>query len=150
MSAPRTVLRPAITEDAETVARLVAALLTELSGTDHLPAPDLARDVLSEPGIHAMLALQEGQAVGVMLLNECAAIYAGGRFGEITELYVLPALRSQGIAACLLAQAKAIARARGWHRLEVGAPAQPDWGRTLAFYQAQGFQEIGPRLRLLI
>ena len=81
------------------------------------------------------------------MLNECAAIYAGGRFGEITELYVVPEARSTGVAAALVAAAVRVAGDKGWRRLEVGAPAQPAWARTLAFYERQGFAPVGPRLR---
>ncbi len=88
--------------------------------------------------------------MGVITLHECAAIYAGGVFGEISELYVTPAFRSQGVAAALLLEAQAEGVARGWKRLEVGAPTQPKWHRTLAFYETQGFLETGPRLRRLI
>jgi GNAT superfamily N-acetyltransferase len=78
------------------------------------------------------------------------AIYAGGRFGEITELYVSPAHRSKGIAPILITAATSIGRQKGWKRLEVGAPDQPAWSRTLSFYLREGFEEVGPRLRKFI
>ncbi len=43
-------------------------------------------------------------------LNECSAIYAGGKFGEITEFYVKPEFRSQDIGASLISRAKDFAR----------------------------------------
>jgi len=85
-----------------------------------------------------------------MTLNECMAIYAGGAFGEISELHVEPDLRSQGVARLLGSHAGAEGQERGWRRIEVGAPAQPDWQRTLRFYLANGFEEVGPRLRRLL
>ncbi|AZV78091.1 GNAT family N-acetyltransferase [Parasedimentitalea marina] len=88
--------------------------------------------------------------VGVMMLNPCAAIYAGGRFGEISELFVLPEWRSKGVAAELLKAATTLGAKMGWKRLEVGAPNQPEWSRTLDFYCDNGFDEVGPRLRRLI
>ena len=86
---------------------------------------------------------------GVML-NECAAIYANGLFGEITELYVEPANRSCGVAPSLISAAVDLGRRKGWTRLEVGAPDQPRWSRTLAFYLEEGFVEVGPRLKRAI
>ncbi len=77
-------------------------------------------------------------------------MFARGAFGQITELYVRPELRSAGIAARLLEQAVAHARDRGWHRIDVGAPRQPDWAQTVAFYKAHGFVEVGPRLKLAL
>lgn len=139
--------------DAEAVAGLVHALLDELSG-GKAPAPkavlDTARAVLAEESVVAVIAETEGAPVGVMVLNACMAIYAGGRFGEISELYVRPELRSRGVAPKLLEVALAEGRARGWKRLEVGAPGQPAWKRTLDFYVRNGFQEVGPRLRRLL
>jgi hypothetical protein len=41
-----------------------------------------------------------------------------------------------------------LGRERGWGRLEVGAPRQPAWERSLNFYLGAGFAEVGPRLRL--
>ncbi len=43
--------------------------------------------------------------------------------------------------------AVAQARESGWKRLEVGAPAAAHWPRTLEFYLANGFTEVGPRLK---
>ncbi|VCU58913.1 Acetyltransferase, GNAT family [Tritonibacter mobilis] len=91
--------------------------------------------------------MSEGQPLGVVVLNECAAIYAGGEFGEITELYVRPEARSLGVAARLVEAAIVEATRHGWHRIEVGAPPQPEWARTMQFYLRNGFEEVGPRLR---
>lgn len=146
-------IRRADKADARAVAGLVHALLAELSGGEP-PAIEVvtkrAEAVLGEAAVVAVLAFADEAPVGVMTLNECAAIYAGGRFGEISELYVHPELRSQGIARQLVDHAQVEALARGWKRLEVGAPQQPDWHRTLAFYLRNGFEEVGPRLRRLI
>lgn len=139
--------------DTATVARFVHALLDELSGGKP-PAieeiAEVAEAILSEPRVIAAIAYADDEPVGVMTLNECAAIYAGGKFGEISELYVHPDMRSQGIAQQLLDHAQREARARGWKRIEVGAPGQPAWHRTLNFYLRNGFDEVGPRLRRLI
>ncbi|TVQ35495.1 MAG: GNAT family N-acetyltransferase [Spirochaetaceae bacterium] len=88
-----------------------------------------------------------GDAVGLISLGECGAVYAGGRFGVIHELYVDPAVRSCGIGTALLERAKRESVERRWGRLEVGAPHQPKWRKTAVFYQREGFQVIGPRLR---
>lgn len=147
-------LREAGTEDAERVAELIHALIGEL-------APDYADAALltsykrvaaeylgKNRGYRAFLAdAGKDGPVGVIALNECAAIYAGGRFGTITELYIAPAYRSQGVGALLMDRAIAFAKARGWSRLEVGAPDQPRWSRTFDFYRRQGFVEVGPRLK---
>ncbi|MGR3615577.1 MAG: GNAT family N-acetyltransferase [Paracoccaceae bacterium] len=129
------------------------ALLDELSlgqGPDLNDVSEVAARVLEEPSLAAFLAYAGAEPVGVIVLNSCCAIYAGGEFGEISELYVEPALRSSGVAAQLLDAARAEGRSRGWSRLEVGAPDQPAWARTLEFYRRNGFGEVGPRLRCLL
>lgn len=145
--------RRAGTADAATVARFVHALLDELSGGK---APGIetvtrsAQTVLADAGVVAVIACADEEPVGVIVLNECKAIYAGGTFAEISELYVHPDMRSQGIAPRLIEAALTEAQARGWKRFEVGAPGQPKWKRTLDFYLRNGFEEVGPRLRRMI
>lgn len=145
--------RRAEVADAVTVARFVHALLDELSGgkaADIETVTQNAETVLADAGVIAVIATVNEEPVGVIVLNECTAIYAGGKFGEISELYVRPDLRSQGIAPRLIAVALAEGRARGWKRLEVGAPGQPQWKRTFEFYLRNGFEEVGPRLRRMV
>ncbi|MDR3372055.1 GNAT family N-acetyltransferase [Rhodoferax sp.] len=96
--------------------------------------------------VWAMLAKREDRPVGVIVLNECAAIYAGGVFGEISELYVLPEFRSKDIGAMLLTAADKFAVEKGWSVLEVGAPGLPRWQSTVDFYLNNGFSVIGPRM----
>lgn len=148
-----TFVRAADQDDTATVAKFVHALLDELSGGE---GPSLewvtqrAQAVLPKESVSAFIAFIGDEPVGVLTLNECAAIYAGGSFGEISELYVLPEMRSKGVATCLLRKAQSHAGDQGWARIEVGAPAQPEWQRTLTFYLRNGFTEVGPRLRHLI
>lgn len=59
------------------------------------------------------------------MLNECAVINSGGRFGEISELYVTPEYRAKGVGARWIEAAAAFGRDRGWPNLEVGAPRVP-------------------------
>lgn len=143
-------IRPATVDDAPTVAELVRALLTELGGMS-ADLETVARDVLArEDRVVGFLALEDGQAVGVILLSEGYAMFALGAFGQITELYVRPEQRSTGVAKRLLAQAVAHGRERGWRRIDVGAPPQPQWVRTVAFYKSNGFTEVGPRLKIVL
>ena len=146
----RVTTRALASDDAGLAARFVAALIGELAPGHRpdLPAmTETAAALLAMPTVTGLVASRDGRDVGLIMLNECAAIYAGGRFGEITELYVLPDCRSGGVARQLVARATDLARARGWTRLEVGAPDQPAWARTKAFYQREGFAEVGPRLK---
>lgn len=145
-------IRKAVPSDAQAVAGLVLALLDELGGSEPsgYKADDLstlAATLLGAKDLSAVLAEQDGEPVGVVVLNGCASLYAG-RFGEITEMYVKPDFRSSRVGEALLAAAAEVARERSWSRLEVGTPEQPEWSRTLAFYKRNGFIETGVRLKL--
>jgi GNAT superfamily N-acetyltransferase len=152
---PQIVVGQATSEEFDQVGHLVYALLTELY--PDLPYErsafiDAARTLL-ETGrdVWSFLArAPDGRAVGVVTLNECAAIYAGGHFGEISEFYVVPDFRSKGVGALLLEAAVEFGRQRGWSNIEVGAPRVPAWQRTFDFYRRNGFEEVGPRLDLAL
>jgi GNAT superfamily N-acetyltransferase len=147
-------IRAASTDDADVIGTLVACLLGELY-------PDLqdlyrvetlipvTRDLLRSANVFGMVAINPaGETVGVLMLNQCEAIYAFGRFGEISELYIDPRHRSSGLGAALLQAAVSLARSQNWSMLEVGAPDVPRWQKTVDFYTRNGFLNVGPRLYL--
>jgi GNAT superfamily N-acetyltransferase len=149
----RTAIRRADKSDAPVVVRLVDALLVELSGSPSRYEERLAtaqRLLAERETIFGFLAIEEQHPVGVIMISESASIYAGGAFGVITELYVIPEKRSAGAAKLLVNATGALGRERSWSRVEVGAPHQPTWERSLKFYLRNGFVEVGPRLQLLL
>jgi GNAT superfamily N-acetyltransferase len=154
LDAPNIAVRLASEADADPVAQLVLELLEELAspgnaGYELATVASTVRHVLKRGDrVWAFLAEAGGHAIGVLTLNECASIYAGGEFGEICELYVSPRFRSLGVGKRLLEAAVEFAHRRGWSRLEVGAPEIPKWERTVDFYRQAGFSEVGPRLKL--
>lgn len=142
-------------QDAPIVAALVNRLLLELEPSAQaeiaaMPLAQTAEQLLTAGKIWAFLAKQEGVAIGVITLHECAAIYTGGLFGEISELYVQPQHRSENIGALLLNAAIEKAQSLHWKRLEVGSPPPAEHTRVLRFYEQQGFLCTGARLRRLI
>lgn len=82
---------------------------------------------------------------GFIALYESYALYAEGAFGTIPELYVRPEHRAKGLGFRLLSQAKAFGASRSWTRLEVTTPPLPQFDRTLAFYEREGFSISGGR-----
>jgi GNAT superfamily N-acetyltransferase len=142
-------IRRAYVDEAAVVAVLVGRLLVELGGepVDERALFETARKLFAAGEVTALLAFVEDHPVGVVTLNQCAAIYAGGRFGEICELYVAPEHRSAEVGRKLVEAALDHARESGWSRLEVGAPDGARWQRSLDFYLANGFTEVGPRLK---
>jgi len=142
--------------DFETVLALVDQLYRELSeGADNPESLDRDRVIpqLRAAGdqFAAFLALDGGDgALGVVTLAEAFAIYAGGRYGIIQELYVHPSHRSRGVGALLLDSVIAEARRRGWIRVDVAAQHEARWHRAVAFYQRNGFVDTGRKLKYLL
>jgi len=83
--------------------------------------------------------------MGFIAMYESHALYAGGSYGTIPELYVRPDARSKGIGRMLVDRAKNHAREKGWQRLEATTPPLPEFQRALQFYEKQGFSIQGGR-----
>lgn len=137
------------------VANLVADLLIELQPSakqeiQNTPIQSTTYELLIQSKIWAFLAKKDQAYIGVITLHECAAIYAGGIFGEISELYVKPEYRSLNIGEMLIKQAIVKGQELHWKRLEVGSPPTENSPRTIGFYQRNGFMCTGSRLRKLI
>ncbi len=155
MTQSKVTIRPAVLDDSAMVAALVLELLIEIEPAH---AETLTLDGLTAAAVSllaggqdywAFLAVDDkGGIVGVLTLNECAALYANGRFGEIMELYVTPQWRSAKTGALLIDAAVAFGRGRGWSLMEVGAPGLPQGRRAVNFYLGYGFKMSGPRLEL--
>lgn len=146
---------------------------------DEGPLPGSGR-----PGWGRFVALlaedSRGGPIGLLTLSTGFALYAGGEYGVIDEMYVRPGYRSQGVGRRLVEAAVAIARRRRWFRLDVTGPvgvgpvrggpvgAEPmgaaggesvhcgpagdprGASRALRFYEGLGFEFTGPKLRLLV
>jgi GNAT superfamily N-acetyltransferase len=137
------------------VSDLVKELLIELAphtaeDLEQMKLDEIAKTLLSSSKIFAFLAKHNDENIGVITLHECAAIYAGGIFGEISELYVKPEYRSLKVGERLLESAFEKGRALGWKRIEVGSPASNKSPRTIQFYEGKGFKNTGSRLQCLL
>lgn len=86
--------------------------------------------------------------VGLMTLTECQSIYAGGEYGLLDEMYVRPEYRSNKIGAKLIEKIKEIGKERRWKRIDVTAPTEERWQRTVDFYKKSGFVFTGPKFKL--
>ena len=152
------IVRRATEEDLPTVLELIGELLAELgeegdefAGTDAAKLQtDLAEGHRSERFL-ALLALGDhGAVLGVLTLSVSFAVYAGGEYGVIDEMYVRPEHRDRGVGGLLLEEAVRIARSRRWFRLDVTAPDASRHQRAREFYERAGFEFTGPKLRLLV
>ena len=68
------------------------------------------------------IAVYNKEIIGFIGFIESFAIYAGGKFGVINELYVKPQYRSKGIGEKLMLYANQVKEIKGWSRLEVSTP----------------------------
>jgi GNAT superfamily N-acetyltransferase len=149
---------PATEHDLPTVLALVHELLLELGDEgDEFAAVDpekLRADMRANLCSGRFLALLardgSGSPVGVLTLSVSFAVYAGGEYGVIDEMYVTPSFRGQGIGRRLVEEALSLARTRHWFRIDVTAPEGTSHHRAVQFYEKLGFEFTGPKLRRLV
>lgn len=138
------------------VMQLVNRLLDELrEGGASYEIPDqqkIFRDLwASQDRVHPFVARnEERKVVGLMTLVETFAIHGGGNYGIIDEMYVLPEHRGKGVGRQLMQAAGEFAIRKKWSRIDTTVPAGERWMRTINFYQAHGFKNTGPKLRLFL
>jgi GNAT superfamily N-acetyltransferase len=148
-------VREATREDVAAVAGAVERLLLELGGrrpaTAELEAE--ARAVLDDPSEGVLLLAEGGgEVVGVLAASWQRALHVPGRYLTIQDLWTHPDWRSRGVGAELIEAAAAAARAAGVSRLEVGLPRETFAAirATEAFYERNGFELLGTRMRRLL
>jgi GNAT superfamily N-acetyltransferase len=130
----------------ELLAEIMAAIGTQLFNFDLVDTTERLTDFLTRERYFVFIARDENnKAAGFVALYESYALYAEGAFGTIPELYLRPEFRSHGLGLSLLSQAKTFGISRGWSRLEVTTPPLPQFNRTLAFYEREGFSITGGR-----
>jgi GNAT superfamily N-acetyltransferase len=147
-------VREAVSGDAPAVAAAIGQLLVELSGGGPA-AEDLeqaTKELARDRGMGALLVAEAGGEdglVGVLAASWQHAIHVPGRYGTIQDLWVHPDWRSKAIGRELIDAFCELARSAGAKRIEVGLPRE-DFeriGATEAFYRANGFEHLGPRMR---
>lgn len=140
--------------DAPEVAAMAGELLAEIMQQTGIRAFnfDLAETTARladflDRGVYVVFVARGADAkpLGFIALYESHALYAEGSFGTIAELYVRPAHRSGQVGRSLVSRARELGVARGWTRLEVTTPPLPQFDRTLAFYEREGFSIAGGR-----
>lgn len=148
------VIEKATVEDAQQVAVMVGELLTEIMSAIGVQAFNFnfdetvgrLKNFLEREKYFVFVARNSGgKAAGFVSLYESYALYAEGAFGTIPELYVRPEYRSQSVGRGLVFHARSFGKSRGWRRLEVTTPPLPQFDKTLAFYESEGFTITGGR-----
>jgi GNAT superfamily N-acetyltransferase len=152
-------INKATIKDSELVAQMICKLLKDFnqrSGSnfeiDISKIENTCKELLPRENFAGFIAKDTitNNPIGLITIAQATAIYNGGDFGVITELYVESNVRSNGIGKILIETALSFARAKNWKRVEVGAPNKAEWPRTIEFYLKNGFEEKGPKLRIAL
>ena len=145
-------IKRAVVSDAPEVAVMVGELLTEIMAAVGIQAFNfnlaetterLIDFINREKYFVFVVCGVKDKPAGFIALYESYALYAEGTFGTIPELYISPEYRSNELGRFLVSQAKHFGASRGWSRLEVTTPPLPQFDRTLAFYEREGFSITG-------
>ena len=83
---------------------------------DHLGIDEVTSKLLINEKYACYMAFNGTEAVGLITICHGFAIYNGGDFGVITELYVVPERRSHGIGQLLLQKAHEFAVQQNWNK----------------------------------
>jgi GNAT superfamily N-acetyltransferase len=148
-------VRAASPGDAAAIAAAVAELLRELGGAPPAAAAleGTTRAMLDDFRAGAILVAEvDGTLVGVLAASWQTAIHVPGRYALIQDLWVSPSWRSRSIGADLLSALADRMRHLRIERVEVGLPKESfaALAGTEAFYRANGFAPLGPRMRLVL
>lgn len=147
-------IRRATPEDAEILCDAMRAFLAELDGSDTGLDTEgeiaLATDLLAGDQ-HVVFLAEARQPIGFIVAAETSALHAGGAYAVIDEFYVVPEMRSKGVGQSLLNALIEEAKLRGWRRFELTTTEQSGLAqRAQDFYQREGFERIGPRLKRVL
>lgn len=136
-------VRPATTEDAGVVGRLLFNFNTEFE-TPTPGAEEFAarfRDLLGREDVVVLLG-GDADPTGFAFLTLRPTPYADGPLAQLEELYVVPDLRDHGIGTALLEAAVALVRSRGGEEMHINVDAIDT--DTRRFYERHGFVNIEP------
>lgn len=138
----------------DTITQLLKDLYVELGDENesvNFLSPEFIQHMLESKNTEVYLAYNHNrETVGLVSLTESQAFYAGGKYGVIDEMYIVPGFRSNNIGSQILSDIKHLAKQKGWKRLDVTAPTEDRWVRTIDFYKRNGFEFTGPKLKLRI
>jgi GNAT superfamily N-acetyltransferase len=148
-------VREASVGDVGAVAAAVESLLLELGG--RRPERNVmeaeVQALLDDPqGGSVLIAEAGGTIVGVLTASWQRAIHVPGVYATVQDLWVDEDWRSRGVGAELVEAIASQARTRGVSRLEVGLPRETfaAIASTESFYERNGFEHLGPRMRRLL
>ncbi len=118
--------------EARDLAPLLAAYAQALKrGAPRRPDAFYAETLLQDRTAEVMGARLDGTLVGFAVFTDLPDPVTGLRCGQVDHLYVHHEHRNKGIAKALVDLLAEQAEERGWSRLALNAPRQPEDGRRL-------------------
>lgn len=139
-------LRPAIREDAATIARLARELADyeKLLYQFNATSEDILRDGFGARSyFECLLAEVAGQAVGFALFYPNYSAFEGRPGLYLEDLYVAPRARGLGVGRKLVTRLAAIAVERGWCRLDL---LVLHWNPARDFYHRLDMRQVAASL----
>ncbi|WEK32782.1 MAG: GNAT family N-acetyltransferase [Candidatus Pseudomonas phytovorans] len=106
------------------------------------------RRCLSDSSKVVLVIREPVRVVGFAVVSEVGSLCSGSN-GLISELYILPERRGDGLAKALLSAVNEYAINRQWRCVEIGSPTRFPV-ESYVFYLRNGFDEINPRLRRVL
>lgn len=136
------------------IAGYIALLYSELFGESAVLSETILKKIESQwlggSGFHkAYKIVEKGEVLAFFTLAESFSFFAHGRYGIINELWVSPEHRSKGFGGKVLDVIKGMSKQNGWERIDVSAPPFDEWKRSFEFYQKNGFELTGKKLKYI-
>ncbi|MEX3011680.1 GNAT family N-acetyltransferase [Hoeflea sp. TYP-13] len=118
--------------DARELAPLIAAYAQSLKrGAPRRPDEFHAETLLQDRVAQLLGARLNGRLVGFLVFYDLPDPVTGMRFGQVDHLFVHHEQRRKGIAKAMLDVLAEEGESRGWSRMVLNTPRQPDEGRKL-------------------
>lgn len=125
-------IQPLRLRDAHVLAPLLAAYTQSLKrGAPRRPDAFYAETLLQDRAVEILGAYLDSRLVGFALFYDLPEPVTGMRYGMVDHLYVHHDHRRKGIGEALIDVVADQAEERGWARLTLNAPRQPEEGRKL-------------------
>lgn len=118
--------------DARELAPLIAAYAQSLKrGAPRRPDEFHAETLLQDRAAQLLGAWLDGRLVGFLVFFDLPDPVSGMRVGQVDHLFVHHEQRRKGIARAMLDVLSEEGESRGWSRMLLNAPRQPEDGRKL-------------------
>lgn len=138
-------IRKATEKDEESILKLIRELAKVVGYAEHAPLIDMQiwlntlRKMLASPDWAFLLALEEGEAVGLLILFARPTLTTGMNRAKITEMVVTEDMRGKGIGSRLVEEARKQALEMVCTTLDVST--ELDNAGAVGFYKKMGFTQ---------